>query len=108
MYVLSGPDAAKLLYEGTYEGWGGEDEAFFISVKKQRKIAKQNEPGLIHIWHPKYCVLGKTLGIKTMLHHCRIARNKFAGSPLGASLLHQWKKDVLTMVQEDAKKGTVA
>jgi hypothetical protein len=59
MYSISGLDAKEVLMDESFVGWGGEDNDFYSRVKsKNMTIAREEEYGLVHIWHPKYCQLG--------------------------------------------------
>jgi hypothetical protein len=59
MYAISGADASSMLMNTTFVGWGGEDNDFHSRVKGQNwTIVREEEPDLVHVWHPKYCKVG--------------------------------------------------
>ena len=58
MYAMAGKDTKIYSLDETFMGWGGEDKAFFDLVVKQLNVIRMNEPGLVHVWHPKTCEVG--------------------------------------------------
>ena len=80
MFAISGEAVHSLKVEkrlGTK--WGGED----VELKKRAEergytIVRENEPGLIHRWHPKLCT--SEFVQEEFLGRCRDARDKYSGS----------------------------
>jgi len=97
MYVLHGPDAAKLLYDTSFEGWGGEDVDYFLRVNSVRRIVRRQEPGLHHMWHHKLCRKGEEIHSDINLRNCKASKSKNDGSELGRELLkrERIRQDIL-------------
>jgi chondroitin sulfate synthase len=68
MYVINGVDRDRLRFNESFVGWGGEDVSFFHDVVLNRNyITRVREKGLVHLWHPKYCILGETVASEEKL-----------------------------------------
>lgn len=98
MYCLSGPHAHKYQLKESFKGWGGEDGNYYKkltrSVTKYR-ITRLEEPGLIHRWHPKYCILGVDVHNDKQWKDCNGARIGQMGSELGLKLLREhWEQNM--------------
>jgi len=60
MYALSGTDAHLVQLSESFQGWGGEDNDLHQQVlERNYTVIRQEEYGLVHKWHPKYCTAGK-------------------------------------------------
>jgi len=108
MYVLGGPDLGKFLYDESFVGWGGEDHAFSSSLRGKRKRIRREERGLIHVWHPRHCILGKTVMTQKIKKFCHVAARKFGGSDLGRYLIKKWRLGVEEKAQEEAAQQIAA
>jgi hypothetical protein len=74
-----------------YQGWGKEDGDFFTRVLAMRKPRRMNvlrwkETGLVHIWHPKYCIVGRDVIDTDMQDICMMVRKDNEGSATAAHL----------------------
>ena len=63
MYALSSTDALGWKMNEKFTGWGGEDNDFYKTMVKKRSVhmIREEEPGLVHKWHAKYCDLGSSV-----------------------------------------------
>ena len=68
-----------------FQGWGGEDYAFYKSVKKAGMVVLRSEDrGMVHRWHPKSCE-----GVAPQRYaSCIASWAGQEGSPLGVLLKH--------------------
>ena len=91
MYVIRGPDAARIDYRDLvlkHQGWGQEDVDFMEKViRLPRRIFRRTERGLIHTWHEKSCVMGVDVHDELKQRQCFTSVNNEEGSPLGKQLV---------------------
>lgn len=85
MWAMTGLDAAGFRLSEEFQGWGGEDEAFYALITDHLNVIRMNEPGLVHKWHPKSCQVGSFVTEKRLLA-CQNSRDKVEGSVLGIYL----------------------
>ena len=102
MYCLSGPHAAEFQLSEDFKGWGGEDGNYYHHIRavlSRHRIARRNEPGLIHQWHPKTCRMGVDVMDKQQWKDCQSAKYGQMGSELGLQLLQEYMRK--NIVSED-------
>jgi hypothetical protein len=87
MYVMRGSDARSFRFDTTFQGWGGEDKAFFFLIWQHRRLLRRHETGLVHVWHDKSCVMGKDVFTETQMKSCESVRKQLQGSELGRKVL---------------------
>jgi hypothetical protein len=92
MYVMRGSDARLFRFDTTFQGWGGEDQAFFFLIWQHRRLLRRHETGLVHVWHDKSCVMGKDVFTKTQMKSCESVRKQLQGSELGRKVLESKSK----------------
>jgi len=85
MWAMTGSDAAGFRLSEEFQGWGGEDEAFYALIADHLNVIRMNEPGLLHKWHPKSCQVGSFVTEKRLLA-CQNSRDKVEGSVFGIYL----------------------
>ena len=98
MYCLSGPHARQFQLSEQFRGWGGEDGDYYQHVRHQlskHRIARHNEPGLIHQWHPKTCHMGVDVMNDQQWKDCQGAKLGQMGSSLGQQLLQSYMRDTM-------------
>jgi hypothetical protein len=90
MYVMRGSDTRWLRFDTTFQGWGGEDKAFFFMIWQHRRLIRRHETGLVHVWHDKSCVMGKDVFTKEQMEDCgTVRKTDQQGSKLGIKLLER-------------------
>jgi len=83
--VLAGPDAQVFRMDEDFEGWGGEDNAWFRLLTDHLNVVRIREQGLIHQWHEKDCRVGSSVQ-PNMAVACLTTVRRVEGSILGAYL----------------------
>jgi len=92
MYCLLGPHAQQFRLNESFKGWGGEDGNFYNYVSStltKYRVVRENEPGLIHLWHPKTCRMGVDVMDDTQWKDCQGAKLNQMGSEWGMKLLNE-------------------
>ena len=83
--VMAGPDAQVFRMDEDFEGWGGEDNAWFRLLTDHLNVVRIREQGLIHQWHDKDCRVGSSVQ-PNMVAACLTTVRRVEGSILGAYL----------------------
>ena len=84
-------DLEKIPMDTDFSGWGGEDVSYYRRVimgyqnQTSLNAIRWNEVGLVHFWHPKYCIVGRDVS-KEKRHACQESRAGLEGEKVGRHL----------------------
>ena len=88
MFAMLGSVANKVEMSESFSGWGGEDKAFYQRIEKDSslKVARSMEPGLVHQWHTKDCLVGSFV-TKRYYGRCVYTRRIVEGTKVAKRLM---------------------
>jgi hypothetical protein len=106
IYVMRGSDIRSFRFDETFQGWGGEDTAFYFLMGRHRRLLRRYETGNIHVWHDKSCVMDEEVFTKKQMEACGSVRKQFQGSKLGIKLLEIQSKREKRVIRDSVRKHT--
>lgn len=86
MFAMHKQDTSRFKLDSNFTGWGGEDKEFFWRVRKQAKVIREIEPGLMHIWHEKDC--RSIVTSQEQYIPCIASKSTYMASKLGLYLMN--------------------